>query len=159
LHAQARHLAQDYQYTGKIRDVEAWIENNLKEDLTIEKAASLFGLSRSLLTRESPALHRQEFVDYCNVRRVQKAATILVTEFGSVMPADLESGFSNLRHFHRTSRCTSVSHSRPFGARWSKMVVFLSVSEFRIIPFTREKTSEILRRHPVTGHTFGSHQA
>ncbi len=36
------------------------------------------------------------------------------------------------------------------------MVVFLSVSEFRVIPFTREKTSEILRRHPVKGHTFGS---
>lgn len=98
-------------------------------------------------------------MDCCNVRRVQKAATILVTEFGSVMPAALESGFSNLSHFHRTSRCTSVSHSRPFGARWPKMVVFLSVSEFRIIPFTREKTSEILRRHPVAGHTFGSHQA
>ncbi|WP_213992146.1 AraC family transcriptional regulator [Sodalis sp. dw_96] len=104
LHAQARHLAQDhsvYRHRGKIQDIVTWIENNLKEDLTIEQAASLFGLSRSLLTREFRLHTGRSFVDYCNVRRVQKAATLLVTEFGSVTQAALESGFSNLSHFHR----------------------------------------------------------
>jgi len=104
MHAQARHLVQDhsaYRHRGKIREIVTWIENNLKDTLTIEQAASLFGLSRSLLTREFRVYAGRSFVEYCNVRRVQKAATILVTESGSVTQAALESGFSNLSHFHR----------------------------------------------------------
>ena len=104
MHAQALHLAQDHpthRHRGKVREIVAWIEDNLKDDLTIDQAAFQFGLSRSLLTKEFRLYTGRSFVDYCNVRRVQKAATILVTESGSVTQAALESGFSNLSHFHR----------------------------------------------------------
>jgi len=104
MHAQARHLSQDhptYRHRGKLREIVTWIENNLKDDLTIDQAACLFGLSRSLLTKEFRLYTGRSFVDYCNARRVQKAATILVTEPGSVTQAALESGFSNLSYFHR----------------------------------------------------------
>ena len=104
MHAQARHLVQDHSinhHRGRIHEVVAWIENNLKDDLTIDQAACQFGLSRSLLTKQFRLFTGMSFVDFCNVRRVQKAATILVTESGSVTQAALESGFSNLSHFHR----------------------------------------------------------
>jgi len=104
LHAQTRHLAQDhsmYRHRGKIHEVVGWIEHNLRDDLTIDQAASEFGLSRSLLTKEFRLYTGRSFVDYCNVRRVQKAATILVTDSSSVTQAAIESGFSNLSHFHR----------------------------------------------------------
>lgn len=104
MHAQARHVSQhhsSYRHKSKIREIVTWIESRFTEDLTIEQAASTFGLSRSLLTKEFRLYTGRSFVEYCNVRRVQKAATMLVTESGSVSQAALESGFSNLSHFHR----------------------------------------------------------
>jgi AraC family transcriptional activator of mar-sox-rob regulon len=103
LHAKAQHAAADHsaRYSAKLRDIVAWIENNLQEDLTIEQAASQFGLSRSLLTKEFRIYTGKSFVDYRNTRRVQKAAMALVSQSDSVTQAALESGFSNLSHFHR----------------------------------------------------------
>lgn len=104
LHAKAQHAVtdrSDHRHSAKIRDIAAWIESHLNEDLTIEQAASQFGLSRSLLTKEFRLYTGKSFVDYRNARRVQRAATILVRQPGSVTQAALESGFSNLSHFHR----------------------------------------------------------
>jgi AraC family transcriptional activator of mar-sox-rob regulon len=104
LHAKAQHAAADrlaHRYSGKIRDIVAWIERNLKEDLTLEQAALQFGLSRSLLTKEFRLYTGKSFVDYRNVRRVQKAAMALVGDSGSVTQAAMDCGFSNLSHFHR----------------------------------------------------------
>jgi AraC family transcriptional activator of mar-sox-rob regulon len=104
LHAKAQHAATDHsaqRYTAKLRDIVAWIEENLKEDLTIEQAASRFGLSRSLLTKEFRHYTGKSFVDYRNTRRVQRAAMALVSESNSVTEVALEGGFSNLSHFHR----------------------------------------------------------
>lgn len=104
LHAKERRIAKDHvnaRHRAKIQEVVAWIEGHLTEELTIEQATSLFGLSRSLFTREFRHYTGKSFVDYCNVRRVQKAAMILVTRSESVTEVALESGFSNLSHFHR----------------------------------------------------------
>lgn len=104
LHAKAQHAVtdrSDHRYSAKIRDIAAWIESHLNEDVTIEQAASKFGLSRSLLTKEFRLYTGKSFVDYRNARRVQRAAMVLVRQSGSVTQAALESGFSNLSHFHR----------------------------------------------------------
>ncbi len=104
LHAKAQRAAADPagpRYSSKIRDVVAWVENNLAQDLTIDQAAVQFGLSRSLLTREFRLYTGRSFVDYHNIRRVQKAAMALVSRSGSVTQAALDSGFVNLSHFHR----------------------------------------------------------
>lgn len=104
LHAKERHAVQDhpgFRHRDKIREIVAWIESNLEKDITIEQAASLFGLSRSLLTREFRRYTGKSFVDYYNARRVQKAAIALVTKPEPVTQVALDSGFSNLSHFHR----------------------------------------------------------
>ncbi len=104
LHAKAQRAAADHvgqRYSAKIHEVVAWVEDNLAEDLTIEQAAGQFGLSRSLLTREFRLYTGRSFVDYRNIRRVQKAAMALISRSGSVTQAALDSGFVNLSHFHR----------------------------------------------------------
>ncbi|HVJ06671.1 MAG TPA: AraC family transcriptional regulator [Candidatus Saccharimonadales bacterium] len=104
LHAKERYVGKDHssnRHRAKILDLLSWIENNLAEELSIQQATFRSGLSRSLLTREFRLYTGKSFVDYCNVRRVQKAATILVTRPHSVTQAALDSGFSNLSHFHR----------------------------------------------------------
>ena len=60
-----------------------------------------FGLSRSVLTREFRRHTGKSFIDYCNGRRIEKAAAILAAGKESVTQAALESGFANLSHFHR----------------------------------------------------------
>ena len=82
LHTKERNMAEEhpsFRHKAKIRDVVAWIEDNLEKDLTIGQATSLFGLSRSLFTKEFRHYTGKSFVDYCNVRRIQKAALALVT--------------------------------------------------------------------------------
>lgn len=104
MHARAQHAAADHsahRYSARMRDIVAWIESNLNDDVTIEQAASHFGLSRSLLTREFRFYTGKSFIDFRNVRRVQRAAMLLVSESTSVTQAALDSGFSNLSHFHR----------------------------------------------------------
>ena len=104
LHAKSQHLATNLsaqRYTSKVREIVDWMEKNLKDDLTIEQAASLFGLSRSLLTKEFRHYTGKSFVDYRNTRRVQRAALALVSDSCSVTEVALESGFANLSHFHR----------------------------------------------------------
>jgi AraC family transcriptional activator of mar-sox-rob regulon len=104
LHAKERQGIKDQtsaRHRAKIHDVVAWVEGHLSEELTIDQATSLFGLSRSVLTKEFRHFTGKSFVDYCNIRRVQKAAMTLVTRSDSVTEVALESGFSNLSHFHR----------------------------------------------------------
>ncbi len=104
LHAKERQVAKDRsgdRHRAKIREMIAWIDGNLAEPLTIQQAMSQFGLSRSLLTREFRHYTGKSFVDYCNARRVQKAAMTLVSRADSVTQVAFDSGFSNLSHFHR----------------------------------------------------------
>jgi len=104
LHAQERQGTTDpgnARHRAKIHDVVAWVEGHLAEELTIDQATARFGLSRSVFTKEFRHYTGKSFVDYCNVRRVQKAAMALVTRPDSVTEVALESGFSNLSHFHR----------------------------------------------------------
>jgi len=104
LHAKERPEPKDHaiaRHRAKIQDVVAWIEENLSNALTIDQASSFFGLSRSVLTKEFRRYTGQSFIEYCNARRVQKAALALVTRPDSVTQVALDSGFSNLSHFHR----------------------------------------------------------
>ncbi len=104
LHAKERRVAADqpgYRHRGKIREMVAWIEGHLEEALTIDEASNLFGLSRSLLTREFRHYTGKSFVDYCNSRRVQKAAMLLISRQDAVIEVAFACGFPNLSHFHR----------------------------------------------------------
>jgi AraC family transcriptional activator of mar-sox-rob regulon len=104
LHAKEQHVASKHnalRHRSKIKDIVAWIEDNATKNITIEQAARKFSISRSLLTREFRGYTGKSFVEYCNSRRVQKAAVALVTRDDSVTQVALDNGFSNLSHFHR----------------------------------------------------------
>jgi AraC family transcriptional activator of mar-sox-rob regulon len=88
-------------HAAKIAEIRAWIEASLDDDIGLDQAASRFGLSRSLLTREFRRHTGKSFVDYCNTRRVERAALTLVSGAKSITEVALESGFANLSHFHR----------------------------------------------------------
>jgi AraC family transcriptional activator of mar-sox-rob regulon len=88
-------------YRQKILEIVKWVDTQLHATTSLEALAEQFGMSRSLLTREFRRYTGKSFIDYCNSRRVEKAALILASSKESITRIALESGFSNLSHFHR----------------------------------------------------------
>jgi AraC-like DNA-binding protein len=104
LHAKEQDVAYGQPYLrhkAKIKEIVSWIEDNLAENITLEQISDEFGISRSLLTREFRSYTGKSLVEYCNARRVQKAAIALATTEDSIIKVALDSGFANLSHFHR----------------------------------------------------------
>lgn len=104
LHAKEQQAASRYPYLrhkAKINEIVSWIEDNLSEEITIPKLSDQFGMSRSLLTREFRMQTGKSLVEYCNARRVQKAAIALATSELTVAGIAMANGFSNLSYFHR----------------------------------------------------------
>lgn len=104
LHAQAGVTPRESawrQYRQKIGQIVAWLDSRLHDTITLDEVGAEFGLSRSLLTREFRRHTGKSFIDYCNGHRIERAATLLATGGKSVTSVALESGFSNLSHFHR----------------------------------------------------------
>jgi AraC-like DNA-binding protein len=88
-------------YRQRISEIKVWIDENLEEAIAIDDVCETFGLSRSVFTREFRRYTGKSFIDYCNGRRVERAAAILLSGGESITEAALQSGFSNLSHFHR----------------------------------------------------------
>lgn len=91
----------DHKYHHKMQQVTAWIDLHLQENLGLDQAAAEFGLSRSLFSREFQRHTGKSFIEHCNARRVEKAATVLSTTDMNITEVAFGSGFSNLSHFHR----------------------------------------------------------
>jgi len=85
----------------KINNICSWIDENIGEDLNIDRIASLFGMSRSLLTKEFRKHTNTSIVEYINTRKLQKAGSILVSTDMSITEASLESGFPSIGNFYR----------------------------------------------------------
>ncbi|MGI2142835.1 AraC family transcriptional regulator [Shewanella sp. AC91-MNA-CIBAN-0169] len=97
-------LADDYvwhRYSQKIQDIRDWIDTQLHESNSLDQVGREFGLSRTVLTREFRRHTGESFINYCNLRRVEVAATILSAGKGSITQVALDSGFTNLSHFYR----------------------------------------------------------
>lgn len=104
LHGKAHAIPADptlHRYRERIDEVCRWLDGHLGEALRIDDVASRFGFSRSLLTREFRRHKGKSFVDYCNTRRVERAAVRLASSNDSITGVALASGFANLSHFHR----------------------------------------------------------
>jgi AraC-like DNA-binding protein len=104
LHVRANALpgAPNWQrYRAKIDQVRDWLETQLEQPLMLDRVAEHFGLSRSLLTREFRRHTGKSLIDYCNHRRLEKAAVLLASSQGSIAQSALDCGFANLSHFHR----------------------------------------------------------
>jgi len=79
-----------------------WLNEHLSEEMNLDEMASKFALSRSLLTRSFRQHTGTSIVEYVNARRLEKAAVLLTaTADENILHAAIESGFSNLSHFHR----------------------------------------------------------
>lgn len=86
---------------GKVSAICSWIDNHLEEQLNLDMIASEFGMSRSLLTKEFRKYTNTSVVEYMNIRRLQRAGSILSETKKSITDAALESGFSNIGNFYR----------------------------------------------------------
>lgn len=104
LHGRERRVEREQasdRYRAKMDEIVAWVDESADAEITIDRTAERFALSRSLLTREFRRHTGKSFVDYLNARRLERAAVSLVTARTSVTDAALKNGFSNLSHFHR----------------------------------------------------------
>lgn len=104
MHDKARDQPDDagwLRYNSRMAQVRDWLELNLERSITLDQVAAHFGLSRSLLTREFRRHTGKSFIDYCNHRRIEKAAVLLASDQVSISQAAFDSGFANLSHFHR----------------------------------------------------------
>ena len=104
LHGKARQIPSGHlwqRYHTRMLTVRNWLDQHLDQSIKLETLASNFGLSRSLLTREFKRHVGYSVVDYCNLRRAERAAQILASGSLSVTQAAYEAGFTNISHFHR----------------------------------------------------------
>jgi len=86
---------------GTIQKVCEWLDKNLDDTGDLDGIACRFGLSRSLLTREFRRHTSTSIVEYLNIRRLQKAGTLLSATGKSITEAALESGFPSIANFYR----------------------------------------------------------
>ena len=88
-------------YGGRLAALIDWLDEHLDETVTLEAAASRFGMSRSLLAREFRRHTGLSFIGHCNRRRLERAAGLMAAGDASVAEAAFAAGFANLSHFHR----------------------------------------------------------
>lgn len=103
-HMQGRKITDERsgaRHVETIKKLCEWLDNNLEDYVSINKLASIFGISRSLLTREFKHYTGTSIVDYVNTRRLQKAATLLTSGEKSITEAAFESGFSSIANFYK----------------------------------------------------------
>jgi AraC-like DNA-binding protein len=95
-----RHASPLSRYGDRIVALQAWLDERLGDAVSLDEAAAEAGLSRSLLTREFRRHTGQSIVAWCNLKRVERAATRLVASNDPITDVALACGFSNLSHFH-----------------------------------------------------------
>lgn len=104
LHAKEGSVQSDsawHRHRQRIQDIKLWINARLDDCISLDEIGKQFGFSRSALTREFRRQTGKSVVEYCNGRRIEKAAAMLASTNESVTQAAHKSGFSNLSHFHR----------------------------------------------------------
>ena len=97
------HTGIEYQgrHESNIRSICSWLDSHLEEHLNLDTIASQFGISRSLLTKEFRKYTNTSVVEYINIRRLQKAGSILSEAEKSITDAALDSGFPSIGNFYR----------------------------------------------------------
>jgi len=88
-------------HSSHVMSVCSWIDIHLEEHLDLDTIASEFGMSRSLLTKEFRKYTNTSVVEYMNIRRLQKAGSILSETEKSITEAAFESGFPSIGNFYR----------------------------------------------------------
>ncbi|MFT4174363.1 MAG: AraC family transcriptional regulator, partial [Rhodocyclaceae bacterium] len=87
-------------YQGHVIRLQAWLGARLTDAVSLDEAAAHVGLSRSLLTREFRRHTGHSIVAWCNLQRIERAATRLAASDEAITDVALACGFANLSHFH-----------------------------------------------------------
>lgn len=85
----------------RFQPVREWIDSHIDQDLCLDALAARFGMSRSLLSRGFRRHTGQSVVEYCNARRLERSARLLVASDEAVADIARISGYPNLSHYHR----------------------------------------------------------
>jgi AraC family transcriptional activator of mar-sox-rob regulon len=88
-------------HATKISSICSWIDENVEGNLNIDMIAAMFGMSRSLLTKEFRKHTNTSIIEYISTRRLQKAGAMLSAKDMSITEAALESGFPSIGNFYR----------------------------------------------------------
>lgn len=101
----------------QIKKVLLYIEEHYSQDIYIDELSSLISLSRSHFCRFFKDFTGATPMEYLNMYRVDKAATLLRSDdCCTVIDAALQSGFDNLSHFTNTfkkyKQCTPSVYKR-----------------------------------------------
>lgn len=80
----------------------SYIDENFREDITIEKVSRIAMLSQSYFSYLFKSMTNRTFVEYLNELRLREAMRLLNETGKRVVDICFECGFNNVNHFNRT---------------------------------------------------------
>lgn len=89
------------QYSRTISQVIEYVQQNIAEDISLEKCAEISGSSYTYLSREFKKETGMRFVEFLNRQRVNKAKSLLIRSDISMKQIVEQSGFRNYNYFFK----------------------------------------------------------
>ncbi len=94
-------LSKQKEYMEKINSIFDYINENLTEDLTLDKIACIAGFSKFHFSRIFKQYTNLSFYEYLNQQRVKKAERLLLDPNITITDVAMQSGFSSISTFNR----------------------------------------------------------
>lgn len=105
-------------------EIENYIENNFKENITLSDLCFLFGLNKTTLCCEFKNTFGSTVINYINKRRIKEAKRLMRDGGKNLTEVAAESGFSSLHYFSRQfSRYENKSPSEYINTIKSKLMI------------------------------------
>jgi AraC-like DNA-binding protein/quercetin dioxygenase-like cupin family protein len=99
----------------RIHPIFAWLVENFREPISLEKAAAIAGMSPNAFCRYFKKITRKTFMDTLIQYRLDHAARQLVQTNEPISAICFDCGFGDLSHFYKTFR--SRMHTSPLNYR------------------------------------------
>ena len=94
-------LNKQKEYIDKINSIFDYINNNLTEDLTLDRIASIAGFSKFHFSRIFKQYTNLSYYEYLNQQRVKVASRLLLDPKLTVTDVAMQSGFCSISTFNR----------------------------------------------------------
>ena len=88
--------------TNFINDVNQYLEDNYKSEISLDGISASFGYSRSYFSRLFKEITGTNFIDYLNVFKIKKSIHFLKNTNMNIENIAFSSGFNNLRSYNRS---------------------------------------------------------
>ncbi len=93
-----------HKLSSRLERVTAFLEKHCREDISLERAAEVAGLTPGSFSRFFHKMTRRTFTAYRNACRIQEACQMLADTDLSITEIAYECGFGNLSNFNRRFR-------------------------------------------------------